>query len=272
MKQRLISSIIYFLLLLSILVINIPIIDTLVVILVSLIGMHEYNKAFKSAGHNPISFVGYIGCLSMFLLGMPIDSTLKILVIRISLPILVILLFTYIILKNLKVTVIDVAITVLSLIYVPFMFSFVKLVLAMVNSRAIIWFVILGAFMSDIMGYIIGKRFGKRKLCPTISPKKTIEGSIAGIVAVTISYIIFNLILSGLGILNLNMFIVIVMGIVCAIVGQFGDLSASAIKRYCGVKDFGSIMPGHGGILDRCDSILFVAPIVYIFFKVYFGM
>lgn len=272
MKQRLISSIIYFLLLLSILVINIPLVDTIVVVLISLIAMHEFNKAFKSVGYNPVSWVGYIGCISMFLLGMPIDSNLKMLIIRIGIPILVILLFTYIILKNLKVTVVDVAITVLSLIYVPFMFSFLKLILAMENSRALIWFVLLGAFMSDIMGYIIGKKFGKRKLCPSISPKKTVEGSIAGIVGVVISYVILNLILSNLGIFNLNMFIVIIMGIVCAIVGQFGDLSASAIKRYCGVKDFGSIMPGHGGILDRCDSILFVAPVVYIFLKVYFGM
>ena len=272
MKQRLISSIIYFLLLLSILVINVPIVDTIVVVLISLIAMYEYNKAFKSIGNNPISFVGYIGCLSMFLLGMPIDSNIKMLIIRMGIPILVILLFIYIILKNLKVTVIDIAITVLSLIYIPFMFSFVKLILAMENSRALIWFVILGAFMSDIMAYIVGCKFGKRKLCPTISPKKTIEGSIGGIVGVTISYIILNLILTYLGILKLNMVIVIIMGIVCSIVGQFGDLSASAIKRHCKVKDFGSIMPGHGGILDRCDSILFVAPIVYIFLKVYLGI
>lgn len=272
MKQRLISSIIYFILLLSILVINIPLVDTIVVVLVSIIAMHEFNKAFKSIGYNPVSLVGYIGCMSMFLLGMPIDSALKMLIIRIGIPILVILLFIYIILKNLKVTVIDVAITIFSLVYVPFMFSFLKLILAMENSRALIWFVLLGAFMSDIMGYVVGKKFGKRKLCPSISPKKTVEGSIAGIIGVVISFVILNLILSNLGILSLNMFVVVIMAIVCAIVGQFGDLSASAIKRYCGVKDFGSIMPGHGGILDRCDSILFVAPIVYIFLKVYFGM
>lgn len=272
MKQRLISSVIYFLLLLSILVINIPIVDTIIVVLISSIAMHEYNRAFRTVGYNPISFVGYIGCLSMFLLGMPIDAMTKMLIIRIGLPILVILLFMYIILRNLKVTVIDIAITVLSLIYIPFMFSFLKLVLAMTNSRAIVWYVLIGAFMSDIMGYFIGKKFGKRKLCPTISPKKTVEGSIAGIVGVTISYVILNVVLTKLGILHLNTILVIIMGVVCAIVGQFGDLSASAIKRYCGVKDFGSIMPGHGGILDRCDSILFVAPVVYIFLKVYFGM
>ncbi len=272
MKQRLISSVIYFLLLLSILVINIPIVDTIIVVLVSLIAIHEYCKAFKSIGYNPIASIGYIGCLGIFLMGIPLEFESKIIIIRVVLPILIIGLFIYIIIKKLKVTVIDIAVTILSLIYIPFMFSFVKLVLSMPNSRGIIWFVILGAFMSDIMGYLIGRKFGKRKLCPLISPKKTVEGSIAGIVGVVISYVILTIILNNFFNLNLNMVIVIIMAIICAVAGQFGDLSASSIKRYCGVKDFGSIMPGHGGILDRCDSILFVAPIVYIFFRLYFNL
>ena len=272
MKQRLISSIIYFILLLSILVIDIPIVDTIVVVVISLIAMHEYNKAFKSIGYHPISIIGYGGCLSIFLMGLPIDFQLKMLIIRIILPLMLIGLFIYIILTKLKVTVIDVAITVFSLMYIPFMFSFAKLILAMEHSRAIIWFVILGAFMSDIMGFLIGRKFGKRKLCPTISPKKTVEGSIAGIIGVTVSYITLTIILNNYFSFNFNIIIVVLMGIVASIVGQFGDLSASAIKRYCGVKDFGSIMPGHGGILDRCDSIMFVAPIIYIFLKLYLGM
>lgn len=272
MKQRLISSIIYFILLLSILVIDIPIVDTIVVVVISLIAMHEYNRAFRSIGYNPISLVGYMGCLSLFLMGAPIDFSMKILILRIALPLLLIGLFMYIILTKLKVTVIDVAITVFSLIYVPFMFSFVKLILAMEHSRAIIWFVILGAFMSDIMGYLIGRKFGKRKLCPTISPKKTVEGAIAGIVGVALSYVVLAIILNKYFSFDFNVILVMIMGIVVSIVGQLGDLSASAIKRYCGVKDFGSIMPGHGGILDRCDSILFVAPVVYIFLKLYLGI
>ena len=68
--------------------------------------------------------------------------------------------------------------------------------------------------------------------------------------------------------MNINYLFIIIMGIVTSIVGQFGDLSASLIKRYCGVKDFGNIMPGHGGILDRFDSLLFTAPMVYIFIKI----
>ncbi len=269
MKQRLISSVIYFSLLLCILLINNNIVDSIIVTLVSLISMYEYTKCFRQKGYNPISIIGYIGCISIFLMGMNIDFYTKMLMLRIFIPALLIVMFIYIILKKLKVTVIDVAITLLSLVYIPFLFSFVKLILSMENGRIYIWLVLLGAFMSDIFGYIIGKSFGKHKLCPEISPKKSKEGAIAGIIGVTISYIIFTLLVNNFLDMNINIWIMIFASVVIAVAGQFGDLAASSIKRFCSVKDFGSIMPGHGGILDRCDSVLFVAPLVYILLKLF---
>lgn len=269
MKQRLISSLIYFAFLVGILVINHPIVDTIVVVCISCIAMHEYIKAFKSIGYNPISWIGYIGCISIFLMGQGIDFNLKMLILRVAIPILLISMFIYIILKNLKITVVDVALTIFALVYIPFMFSFVKLILSMENGRIYIWLVLMGAFVSDIFAYLVGRKFGKHKLCPTISPKKTVEGAVAGVLCVIIAFLLFTFIVNNVFSLNLNYLVMILMGLVSAIVGQFGDLSASSIKRYCGIKDFGTIMPGHGGILDRCDSILFVAPIVYIFLKLF---
>lgn len=269
MKQRLMSGVIYFALLLSILLINNKIVDSIIVTLISLISMHEYMKAFKQAGYSPISIFGYVGCISIFFMGLDIDYYTKMLMIRIFIPIAVILMFVYVVLKKLKVTVIDVALTLLSFVYIPFLFSFVKIILSMTNGRVYIWFVLLGAFASDICGYIFGRAIGKRKLCPDISPKKTVEGAVAGIVGVVVCYVIFGIILNYLNLMQINTVILILMGVVCAIVGQFGDLAASAIKRFCKIKDFGSVMPGHGGILDRCDSILFVAPVAYIFLKVF---
>ncbi len=272
MKQRIISSVIYFALLLCILLVDIPIVDTIIVLLISVIAMHEYNKAFKSIGYHPISLISYIGCGFLFLMGDIITYEDKMLIIRIALPALIILLFMYIILKKLKITVVDVALTVFSLLYIPFLFSFIKLILSMPNGRILIWFVLLGAFASDMMAYFIGCKFGKKKICPEISPKKTVEGSIAGIIGVIVSYIVLALIMNNFYDYSINIFLVAFMGLVTSIAGQFGDLSASSIKRYCGIKDFGTIMPGHGGILDRCDSILFVAPIVYMFLKLYLFM
>ncbi len=269
MKKRVESAVIFTVILILIMFINNPIVDSGIIVLLSIIGIYEYNKAFKSAGFKPISWVGYIACFTIFLMGGIISDENKIILIKIALPALVIAIFMYIIITNLKRTIVDVAITVFSLIYIPFMFSFMKLILVMPQGRILVWLVFLGAFASDTFAYFIGTKFGKNKLCPDISPKKTVEGSIGGIFGVVLSYIILTYIANKYFAMNLGYGYIIMAGIIAGIAGQFGDLAASAIKRYCKVKDFGNLIPGHGGILDRFDSILFVAPVVYMFLKIY---
>jgi phosphatidate cytidylyltransferase len=271
-NKRTISSIVLVVILALILIIDIPIIYTIFVVLLSVFGVYEYNKAFKSAGYHPLEWVGYLGCLCIFLMGNNIEPQVSITLAKVMLPLMLILMFINILLKNLRVNIIDLAISLLSVVYVPFMFSFIKLIFSMEHGRILIMFVFLGAFASDVMAYLIGSKFGKKKLCPVISPKKTVEGSVAGIIGVIISYIVIVLISNHFFGTDFNIIYMSLLAIIVSISGQFGDLAASAIKRYCKIKDFGNIMPGHGGILDRCDSIMFVAPIVYIFFKVYIGM
>lgn len=271
-KKRVITGAVLIALIILILWINIQLVDTIFILLISLMGMYEYNKAFKSAGYNVISIIGYISCLPILLMGLNINSDTSILICRIAIPSVLIVTFIYSILSKLKITIIDVAITILSIVYIPFLFSFLKLILMMEHGRLFIWFVIMGAFACDTFAFLIGCKFGKNKLCPEVSPKKTIEGSIAGILGVVITYIIIYVIARfSLGI-YLNIWIIMLMAVVSGIIGQFGDLAASSIKRFCKIKDFGLIMPGHGGILDRCDSIMFVAPIVYMILKVYMFM
>lgn len=272
MKTRVITGAILIIGLILILWINIPLVDTIFITALSILGMYEYNKAFKSAGYHPIEIYGYLSCLAILLIGIGIDSNITILIARIAIPAILMCTFMYSILKKLKVTAIDVAITLLSIVYIPFLFSFLKLILMMENGRLFIWFVIMGAFACDTCAYLIGCKFGKRKLCPDVSPKKTVEGSIAGIIGVIIAYIIIYFIARYVLNISLNIGIIVIMAFASSIMGQFGDLSASSIKRCCKIKDFGSIMPGHGGILDRCDSILFVAPIVYMVIKVFMYM
>ncbi len=121
-------------------------------------------------------------------------------------------------------------------------------------------FILFIIWATDSGAYFIGKFFGKRKLWPEISPNKTVGGAIGGILFGLIVSILFQLIYP----FDKSLTAIIVIAIVISIVGQLGDLVASAIKRHYEIKDFGKIFPGHGGILDRLDSLLFVLLILHI--------
>ena len=122
----------------------------------------------------------------------------------------------------------------------------------------------IGAWMTDIFAYFTGRFFGKHKLCEPISPKKTIEGSIGGIIFCSISFVVFAFINSGMG-QSIGYYITFAaVGIIASVVSQVGDLTMSLIKRQYNIKDFGKIFPGHGGRLDRFDSVIAVALILFV--------
>ncbi len=136
--------------------------------------------------------------------------------------------------------------------------------------------VFLGSWMSDIMAYFTGMFFGKHKLIPNISPKKTVEGALGGVIGGMIGIVIYTLVVTGINkiapsfpseniVLEPNYLMIAISGAAISVISQFGDLVASAIKRCYGVKDYGNIFPGHGGVLDRFDSVLAVAPLFYMF-------
>lgn len=123
------------------------------------------------------------------------------------------------------------------------------------------------AWTSDTGAYFAGTFFGKHKLIPRVSPKKTIEGSIGGILICSLSCVLYLFILRCFGreMTGIGYIAVAVAGMAASVMTQFGDLAASAIKRDCNVKDYGKIFPGHGGFMDRFDSVMFIAPFVYYF-------
>ncbi len=121
-----------------------------------------------------------------------------------------------------------------------------------------------GAWIADTGAYFTGVAFGKHKLCPEISPKKTIEGFIGGIITTGIVFSVVVSVVAGRFDLA-KALIAFLLGAVCAVIGTIGDLSASMVKRQIGFKDYGKIMPGHGGLMDRFDSVLFVLPTFYAF-------
>ncbi len=124
-----------------------------------------------------------------------------------------------------------------------------------------------GAWIADTGAYFTGVAIGKHKLCPEISPKKTVEGLAGGIITTAVSYTVAFSVYYGFS--GKRAVIAFITGAVCAVIGTVGDLSASMVKRQIGFKDYGKIMPGHGGLMDRFDSVLFVLPTFYVFIKLF---
>ena len=166
-----------------------------------------------------------------------------------------------------NVSVEDLAHTMLALVYPGVFFGVIIMMVMLpedINKLAIVM-TVLFACLPDMFAYYVGVFFGRRKLCPQISPKKTVEGSLGaflgGIIAAVVLYFISPSVFG----VPLSIWILGVQGLLCALLAQLGDLTASIVKRSTGIKDYGKIFPGHGGVLDRLDSILFVAPVVLFF-------
>lgn len=135
------------------------------------------------------------------------------------------------------------------------------------NKYTAFWCVLILAvpWMADSGAYFAGYYLGKHKLCPTISPKKTVEGAVGGLLSGFLSSLLIGLVFMLIySESKINFTALIIIGLVNPLISIMGDLTFSIIKRACGIKDYGSIMPGHGGLLDRFDSIIFSAPFVFI--------
>ena len=126
-------------------------------------------------------------------------------------------------------------------------------------------FAVTACFLTDIAALLFGKAFGSRKLCPKISPNKTIEGAVGGLSCTVIIAMITAILLQKYAGLHFDFVLLLIWSLLVSIVGQFGDLCMSTVKRIAGVKDFGNLLPGHGGILDRFDSHIFAAAFTLVF-------
>ena len=153
------------------------------------------------------------------------------------------------------------------LAYIVFTMLHIVLVRYMDNGKYLIYLVLLGACGTDIFAYFVGVLTGKHKLCPTISPKKTIEGAIGGVFGAIICFVGFGLVMQHCFKMDVNYVNLLILGAVSGVLSEIGDLAASMIKRQYQIKDYGHLLPGHGGIMDRLDSIIVIAPLVYYFVK-----
>ncbi|KNZ71237.1 phosphatidate cytidylyltransferase [Thermincola ferriacetica] len=156
------------------------------------------------------------------------------------------------------------ALSLTGTIYLGWLLSHILLLRALEFGFYLVLFVFMATWFTDTMAYFVGSGIGRHKLAPTISPKKTIEGAVGGLIGSTLAGLLMSFFLKEVPMIHL-----LVIGFLAGIVGQAGDLVESAMKRKAGVKDSGNLIPGHGGVLDRFDSMLFTAPLVYYYVQLF---
>ncbi|OPJ57125.1 phosphatidate cytidylyltransferase [Alkalithermobacter paradoxus] len=227
------------------------------VFIVSIIALKEFYSAFRLKEINPINILGYITSTVFFLF-----FVFRIDINYVYSMITVLFFCSSILLIWKKYTIIDMGVTFLGIIYIPYFLSHIVFIKEFIGHN-FIWVVFIIAWMTDTFAYFSGYFFGKHKLIPQVSPKKTIEGSIGGIVGSILSCIVFAYIV------DVSILHITIIGFLGSILAQLGDLFASSIKRFIKIKDYGKLIPGHGGILDRFDSILFTAPFVYYYVLIF---
>ena len=157
-----------------------------------------------------------------------------------------------------------------SVMYCPVMLSYVYQIRAMERGIVLVWMVIICSWICDISAYLIGMKFGHHKMSPVLSPKKSVEGAIGGVCGSVIVGCVYAALLIAPASDDPVWEVIVTIAVICvcgALISMVGDLAASAIKRNHDIKDYGHLLPGHGGIMDRFDSVIFVAPVVYMLFR-----
>lgn len=258
MAIRIISAVIGIPLLLFFIIMGGPPLK-IITLIVSLIGMYELYKAV-SGKLKLVHMVGFLLNIIYFLITFAENVYLS---SNIFIYISVLLIMIIIVLFHKTNNINDGAITIFGFFYVGVMLSLI----CRIRDFSIIfaWLPFIFAFASDTGAYFIGSAIGRHKLTPELSPKKSVEGALGGIVTTAVLSAVYAFVCFKIYSLDIKYIPVLAAaGAVGSVFGQFGDLAASAIKRYTGIKDYGNIMPGHGGVLDRFDSVLFTLPLVYI--------
>lgn len=176
----------------------------------------------------------------------------------------VMLMFMEVLLSHGKLRFERIAVSSVAGLLIPYMLSSLIRILCMESGRELILIPFVVAFLSDSGAYFVGRKYGKHKLAPNISPNKSIEGMAAGVATGILGMLLYCLILALAFDAEVNYAFAITYGFIGSLAGVFGDLCFSAIKRQTGIKDYGKLIPGHGGVLDRFDSVIIVAPLVEI--------
>jgi len=239
-------------------------------LVLGLIAWFEYVRAFGERGMGLTLLTGFLGIAALWYTGW--QGNIELMLAAATLTVAVVLLES--VLLRSSVSIVDAVTSVTGILYIGFPFAYMVMLREWPDTRmittqlgnfefgcALIWIMFIGTWASDTFAYFTGSAIGRHKLCPSISPNKTIEGFLGSLVGTTAA-------VAGLGIFfGLPVQEMAILGLLIAVLATLGDLVESVAKRYAGIKDSGNIIPGHGGIWDRFDSVLFTAPLVYYFVK-----
>ena len=231
---------------------------------ISLIGMQELYKAMRVHKEKVelLEITGYLGAVLYYgtvLLDFERYGTMAILIA------LVLLMFVYVFTYP-KYKADQVIATFFGVVYVAVMLSFILLTRNLEGGKYIVWLIFLCSWGCDTCAYCVGMLIGKHKMAPVLSPKKSVEGGVGGVVGAALLGVIYAAATNG------PMAEYAVICGVGALISMVGDLAASAIKRNQGIKDYGKLIPGHGGILDRFDSVIFTSPVIFYLAKIILGL
>lgn len=180
-------------------------------------------------------------------------------------PAFLLVLFAQIIATDMKTSFKDICYTFFGIFYVVFFMMFIAFIDGMPNGNILIWYALLAAWGTDIFAFFVGKTMGKHKFSK-VSPKKSIEGCIGGTIGAVVAMLVYTYVANTFWGMQYSYIYITVIGIILSLVGQIGDFAASSIKRFVDIKDYSNLIPGHGGMLDRIDSLLFLAPFAYALF------
>ena len=231
---------------------------------VSLIGMRELYKVMKVSDEHVtvLELVGYLGAV-LYYIAMKADfGNYGTMAIIIS---MILILFVYVF-GYPKYHAKQVMAAFFGVVYVAVMLSFIYLTRSLPDGKFLVWLIFLCSWGCDTCAYCVGMLIGKHKMAPVLSPKKSIEGAVGGVAGAALLGVIYAAATQG------KMAEYALICAVGALISMVGDLAASAIKRNQNIKDYGKLIPGHGGILDRFDSVIITAPVIYYLAKTILGI
>ena len=261
MAKRMFSILLGFPLVIIILVFGNKYIIDVAFSIIAVMSIYEFYHAFSKKA-KPVKWVGYlVAALISFIHIIPNEYISGLIILAI--PTVFLILFLQLVLTNMKTTFYDVCITLFGIIYIIGFVIFIPIIVGLEHGKLLVWYVLFSSWGTDVFAYCVGKLIGKHKFS-TVSPNKSVEGCIGGVIGAIIFMLGYTFFLNQFMGMNYSYIYILIISVILSIIGQVGDFAASAIKRYTEIKDYGNIIPGHGGMLDRIDSLMFVAPFAYV--------